>query len=63
MSQVNGKNAVIKRVAEEEGVLYLDASPAIADSSGQLPYDAATDGVHFGPKYCKMWFNWIVAHL
>ncbi len=63
MSQVNGKNAVIRRVAAEEGVRYLDASPAIAGSDGQLPYDAATDGVHFGPKYCKMWFNWIAAHL
>lgn len=58
-ADIRATNAVIQRVANEEGVGYLDPTYAMIDGSGQLPYDAATDGIHFGITYSRMWYNWL----
>ena len=59
MARVRNKNAVIARIAAAEGVRYIDASSVMTDGSGQLPYDAANDGIHFGSKYCRIWLDWL----
>ncbi len=59
MTAVRNKNAVIQRIAAEEGVRYIDPSPVMTDANGQLPYEAASDGIHFGAKYCKIWLDWM----
>ena len=63
MWRVNAKNKVIKNAAEAEGVGYLGIPPEMLDSNGQLPYGAASDGVHFGITYCRIWYNWVKAQL
>lgn len=58
MWRVTDKNKEIKRSADAMGVRFLDIPPGMTDSNGQLPYDAASDGIHFGPTYCRIWYNW-----
>lgn len=60
----NNKNVVkfnkwIKEVVEEEELIYLDVRSVIKDSTGALPKDASTDGVHLNKKYCKMWLKYL----
>ena len=59
MAQVNRKNAVIKRIAAQEKIRYLNANTALTDSSGQLPYNAAGDGIHIGRAYSRRWYDWV----
>lgn len=39
-------NTILKRVAEEKGIIYLDYFTAMADERNGLPKDLAEDGVH-----------------
>lgn len=48
-------NDLIKKMAEEEGVTYLDLYSYFANKEGNLPDTAATDGIHFTPSYNKDW--------
>lgn len=59
-AQIKNKNSIIKSIAESEGVNYIDAAEVLADSSGSLPSNAATDGIHIGKAYCKTWSDWLV---
>ncbi|MCR5041032.1 MAG: hypothetical protein K6C36_02890 [Clostridia bacterium] len=59
-SQIRAKNAVIRSVAEREGVRYIDAAPAVADASGSLPAGGAADGIHFYRASCAKWAQWLV---
>lgn len=63
MWMVNAKNKIIRNAAEAEGVRYLGTPPGLLDANGQLPYGAASDGIHFGPKYCKIWYDWVKEQL
>lgn len=58
MWRVVEKNKEIKKAAKAEGVRFLDIPPKLLDANGQLPYDAASDGIHFGPTYCRLWYDW-----
>jgi len=62
---VNNENALrfsqaIKEVAAEQGIEYLDCSPAVADGNGMLPEEASTDGIHMTSEYCLKWQNYII---
>ena len=63
MWMVNAKNSVIRNAAAAEGVRYLGTPPGLLNANGQLPYDAATDGVHFGAYYCRVWYDWVKEQL
>lgn len=52
-------NSLIKEVANEKGVKYLDVQSALVNSQGYLPEDASPDGIHISPSYCKKWLNYI----
>lgn len=60
MARVRNKNGVIADIAAQEGVRYIDAVSVMTDGSGQLPYEAANDGIHFGSKYCNIWLDWLL---
>lgn len=59
-AQIKNKNTVIKQVAGEEGVNYIDAAAILADSNGSLPANAASDGIHINKTYCKTWSDWLI---
>lgn len=56
-------NALIREMCDEIGAHYMPVSEAFFDSEGALPADAAHDGVHFGPEYCKIWAGDLSAYL
>ena len=57
---INDKNEVIRSVAAEKGVTFIDAGTVLRDSSGVLPAGAASDGIHLTKTYCDTWINWTI---
>lgn len=55
-------NELLIEMAEEKLVFYLDMVEALADETGVLPADAASDGVHLTPGYCKQWLAYLKTH-
>lgn len=47
----------ILRVAMETGCVYLDVNRLFKDSLGNLPYGAASDGIHMIRSYCLEWMD------
>ena len=52
-------NKLIKEVANEKNVKYLDVQSVLVNSEGYLPEDASTDGIHIGKRYCEKWLNYL----
>lgn len=55
-------NLIIAELAREKELYYLDIYNYFLDDSGQLPYAASTDGLHFGGEYAKLWTNFLFTH-
>ena len=56
-------NSLMKQVAEEKQVAFLDLNPEFTDqTTGQLPEDASHDGVHLRGSYCKLWLEYLKNH-
>lgn len=53
-------NAMIQKIAREKDVTYLDVASAVADENGNLPDDAASDGIHPGIEYYQIWADYLV---
>ena len=62
MERVNLFNGLLKELAAEEEVCYLDVSSGVADEEGYLPDDASTDGVHLNKTYCVKWLDYLKTH-
>lgn len=56
-------NKMIEEMCDEIGARFMPVSDAFFDRDGVLPADAATDGVHFGYDYCKIWAGDLSAYL
>ena len=56
-------NAKIRQMCEQIDAHFMPVTDVFFDSSGALPADAATDGVHFGYDYCKIWAGDLSAYL
>ena len=54
-------NRLIRQLAEEKGVYYLQVVDAV-QVDGVLPEEATTDGVHLVPAYCKKWLEYLETH-
>ncbi len=52
-------NELIKKLAQDKNVTYLDVASYLADSSGNLPLSASTDGVHVNKEYCLKWYEYL----
>lgn len=61
-SRVQSFNEMLRSIAEDEGVWYLDSYTALADGDGYLPSDVTADGVHFTPDYYKLWIELLQTH-
>lgn len=58
-SNIQKFNKLIKEVAGEKNVKYLDVQSALVNSQGYLPDEASTDGIHISPSYCKKWLSYL----
>ena len=55
-------NELIREVARDRQVFYIDTVEAVADESGALPSEATFDGVHLNPDYCVKWLDYLKTH-
>lgn len=61
--KINEFNAAICELAGEKEVYYIDVDKALKDENGALPNEASPkDGIHFGSKYYKKWFEYLRTH-
>ncbi len=52
-------NDMLKKLSEEKNAIYLDVASVMMDESGNLPEEAATDGIHPGIEYYKKWADYL----
>lgn len=52
-------NELLRTLAQEMQISYLDVAAAMQDAEGNLPADAAADGIHPGQAYNKKWADLI----
>lgn len=55
-------NDLMKQVAEEKQVAFLDLNPSFTGEDGQLPRDASADGIHLRKSYCQQWLDYLKTH-
>ena len=55
-------NDLMKKVAKEKQVVFLDLYSEFVDGNGALPYDSSKDGVHLNGKACKKWLGYLQTH-
>lgn len=60
--KINERNKLLLKMAEEEGIYYLDINEVVSDENGALFAEATTDGVHLNQKYCKVWKKYLLSH-
>lgn len=60
--KINEYNLLLKELAEEKQVYYLEVGSAVADPDGSLPGDAAPDGIHLSKAYCEKWLDYLKTH-
>ena len=60
--RINEFNALLRELAEEKEVYYVDVAEAVADEDGCLPEGASFDGVHLTPDYCGKWRDYLKTH-
>ncbi|WP_066715833.1 GDSL-type esterase/lipase family protein [Clostridium sp. Marseille-P299] len=58
--KINKRNELIKKMAEENEVHYLDLNSVLSDSNGNLFLDASSDGIHLNKEYCKVWKKYLI---
>lgn len=56
------RNKLLKKMAADESVNYLEVNIALTDQEGALFKDASRDGVHLNQKYCRIWKEYLMAH-
>ena len=55
-------NALLRQLAEEKEVYYVNVAEAVAGEDGCLPEGASFDGVHLTPDYCAKWRDYLKTH-
>lgn len=56
-------NDRLQRLAEEKGAVYIDGASVLRDAQGELPADAATDGIHPKIGYYREFVEYLRTHL
>ncbi len=55
-------NVMIRQLAEDKGVYFLNVREAVQDANGNLYDEATTDGVHLNKDYCLKWLEYLKTH-
>lgn len=61
--KINEFNVLIRQMAEEKQIYYIDTGNAVSDTNGCLPEDAAIDGIHLKQPYCEKWLDYLKTHI
>lgn len=60
--RIDEYNGLLRQLAEEKQVYYVDVRQAVMGEDGALPEDAAPDGIHPVRAYCEQWLNYLQEH-
>ncbi|MBQ7583516.1 MAG: hypothetical protein IJT24_02800 [Lachnospiraceae bacterium] len=60
--KINRRNEVIKEVAENEHVYYLDVNEVFTDEYGCMPEEDSFDGIHVKADAIKKWADYLKTH-
>lgn len=60
MKNVKKFNKLIKQMAKDINITYVDLSAAVKDETGFLPEGVTPDGIHMNKEYCKRILAYIV---
>lgn len=55
-------NDLMRKAAQEEGVVFLDLYSEFVDANGELPAEASKDGVHLRGAWCRQWLAYLKTH-
>ena len=55
-------NEVVRRLAEEFQMYYLDVAECVRNEQGALPEEASVDGVHLTRAYYRTWLEYLKCH-
>lgn len=58
-ARINEINALLKELAQQKNVKFIDPASALKNSAGCLPDEAAADGQHPNKKYCEIWADYL----
>lgn len=61
-ARISEYNELIKQMAAEKKVYYLDVAQGVADAEGNLAGDASADGIHLQKEYCDRWLDYLQWH-
>ncbi len=60
--KINHRNEVIKEVAENEHVIYLDVNEVFTDEYGRMPEEDSFDGIHVKADAINKWADYLKTH-
>lgn len=58
-TRIEQYNKLVKEVATEKNVKYLNVKSALVNSEGYLPEETSPDGIHIGKSYCEKWLAYL----
>lgn len=56
-------NQLLRDMAQKKSVTYVNVYECIVDQLGNLPDDAASDGIHLKKEYCLKWCDYLLTHI
>ncbi|MBO5733481.1 MAG: DUF4358 domain-containing protein [Clostridia bacterium] len=59
---INAFNEGLSNIVVEKQAYYLDINSSLVNENGQLPEEAAVDGVHFKKEYYLKWLDYLKVH-
>ena len=62
-AKIDRYNEILKELAAEKQVYYLNVAEVFKDADGCLPNSASPkDGIHFGSSWYRKWFDYLRSH-
>ncbi|MCG9969520.1 GDSL-type esterase/lipase family protein [Pelotomaculum terephthalicicum JT] len=61
-TNISKYNGLIRQMAAEKSLYYLDVAQCVLDQEGNLASDASTDGIHLNKDYCDRWLAYLKLH-
>lgn len=60
--QIATYNSLLYQLAQDKQAFLVDPAQVLVDETGQPPYDAVTDGVHFTKARYSLWLDYLKCH-
>lgn len=61
-AKIDARNEQLRRIADEEGVIFLDLNEVFTDENNALQSNYAGDGVHLKAQYINIWTDYLKTH-